>query len=397
MRKEVFTRIKEHINVGTIGHVDHGKTTLTAAITHVMSLLGQAEARDFSQIDNAPEERKRGVTINASHVEYETQSRHYGHVDCPGHADYIKNMITGASQMDAAILVVSAADGPMPQTREHILLARQVGVPQLIVFLNKADIVDDPELLELVELEVRELIESFAYPGEETPVIAGSALQALQAKDATDPDCGPILALAEALDTYIPSPQRELDKPFLMPVESVLTIPGRGTVVTGCIERGRIRIGDVVDVIGSKEERLHTTVTMIESFKKYVEEGQGGDSVGLLLRSVARQDIKRGDVIIAPKSVAPHQTFEAEVYVLRKEDGGRHTPFFSGYQPQFHFRTANLTGVVKLPEGMEMALPGDSVHLKVQLHNPAALEEGQRFALREGGITVGAGIISGLH
>jgi elongation factor Tu len=395
MAKRKFERTKPHANVGTIGHVDHGKTTLTAAITLVLSKLGTSTTfKAYDQIDKAPEERERGITINASHVEYETANRHYAHVDCPGHADYIKNMITGAAQMDGAILVVSAADGPMPQTREHILLARQVGVPAIVVFLNKADMVDDPELLELVELEVRELLSSYDFPGDEIPVIVGSALKALESGDPASPECAPILKLMEAVDTYIPTPQRDIDKPFLMPVEDVFTITGRGTVATGRVERGKVKVGDEVELVGLAEKPRRTVVTGVEMFNKSLDEGVAGDNVGTLLRGIEKNDIERGQVLAKPGSIHPHMSFEAQVYVLTKEEGGRHTPFFNGYRPQFYFRTTDVTGVVTLPEGVEMVMPGDNVTMKVQLINSIAIEEGLKFAIREGGRTVGAGSVT---
>ena len=395
MAKRKFERTKPHANVGTIGHVDHGKTTLTAAITLVLSKLGTSTTfKAYDQIDKAPEERERGITINASHVEYETANRHYAHVDCPGHADYIKNMITGAAQMDGAILVVSAADGPMPQTREHILLARQVGVPAIVVFLNKADMVDDPELLELVELEVRELLSSYEFPGDDIPVIVGSALKALEAGDPASPDCAPILKLMEAVDGYIPTPQRDIDKPFLMPVEDVFTITGRGTVATGRVERGKVKVGDEVELVGLAEKPRRTVVTGVEMFNKSLDEGVAGDNVGALLRGVEKTDIERGQVLARPGSIRPHMNFEAQVYVLTKEEGGRHTPFFNGYRPQFYFRTTDVTGVVTLPEGVEMVMPGDNVNMKVELINSIAIEEGLKFAIREGGRTVGAGSVT---
>jgi elongation factor Tu len=393
MSKETFARTKPHLNVGTIGHVDHGKTTLTAAITKVMSeLMGRGEFKDYSQIDNAPEERARGITIATAHVEYESDKRHYAHVDCPGHADYVKNMITGAAQMDGAILVVSAADGPMPQTREHILLARQVGVPYIVVFLNKADMVDDAELLELVEMEVRELLSSYDYPGDDTPVIIGSALKALQG------DKGPlgsesVIKLIAAVDEYIPQPERDIDRPFLMPIEDVFSIAGRGTVVTGRIERGIVKVGEEVEIVGIKDT-VKTTCTGVEMFRKLLDEGRAGDNVGVLLRGVKRDDVERGQVLAKPGTIKPHTKFEAEVYVLSKEEGGRHTPFFKGYRPQFYFRTTDVTGEVQLPEGVEMVMPGDNMKFVVELIAPIAMEEGVRFAIREGGRTVGAGVVS---
>jgi len=392
MAKQKFERKKPHVNVGTIGHVDHGKTTLTAAITLVLSKQGLSDFVPFDKIDNAPEERQRGITIATAHVEYETENRHYAHVDCPGHADYVKNMITGAAQMDGAILVVSAADGPMPQTREHILLARQVGVPYIVVFLNKVDMVDDPELLELVELEVRELLNEYNFPGDEIPIIRGSALKALNNPD--DPEAAKcILDLMKAVDEYIPTPQRDVDKPFLMPVEDVFSITGRGTVATGRIERGKIKVGDEVEIIGLGANRK-TVVTGVEMFRKLLDEGVAGDNVGLLLRGVDKDEVERGMVIAQPGSITPHTKFKGEVYVLKKEEGGRHTPFFNGYRPQFYFRTTDVTGVVKLPDGVEMVMPGDNVNMEVELISPIAMEKELRFAIREGGRTVGAGIVT---
>jgi elongation factor Tu len=395
MAKETFVRSKTHVNVGTIGHVDHGKTTLTAAITKTLSLKGWADFRAFEQIDNAPEEKARGITIAIAHVEYETAERHYAHVDCPGHADYIKNMITGAAQMDGAILVVSAPDGPMPQTREHILLARQVEVPAMVVFMNKTDMMDDEELLELVELELRELLSSYEFPGDDLPIIRGSALKALEApKDDPDHEAyKPIWELMDAVDSYVPTPERDVDKPFLMPVEDVFSIKGRGTVATGRVERGIVRVNEEVEIVGLKETRK-TVCTGVEMFRKILDEGQAGDNIGVLLRGVDRTDIERGQVLAKPKSITPHTTFEAQVYVLKKEEGGRHTPFFKGYRPQFYIRTMDVTGAVTLPEGVEMVMPGDSVTLKVELIVPVALEDGSKFAIREGGRTVGAGIIT---
>ncbi len=393
MAKEKFERTKPHVNIGTIGHVDHGKTTLTSAITLVLSKQGLAEARAFDTIDNAPEEKERGITIAVSHVEYQTKNRHYAHVDCPGHADYIKNMITGAAQMDGAILVVSAADGPMPQTREHILLARQVGVPRIVVFLNKVDAVDDKELLDLVELEVRELLKKYDFPGDETPIIKGSALQAMQ--NPTDEKAiKPIMDLMAAVDSYIPTPNRAIEKPFLMPVEDVFTISGRGTVGTGRVERGKINVGAEVEVVGLKEKSVKTTVTGIEMFRKLLDDAQAGDNVGLLLRGIEKKDLERGMVIAAPGSVTPHTKFKGQVYVLTKEEGGRHTPFFTGYRPQFYFRTTDVTGVVTLPSGVEMVMPGDNVAIEGELIMPVAMEKELRFAIREGGKTVGAGVVS---
>jgi elongation factor Tu len=398
MAKQKFERTKPHVNVGTIGHIDHGKTTLTAAITRVLSRVLPSAVNKyiaFDQIDKAPEERERGITISISHVEYETEKRHYAHVDCPGHADYIKNMITGAAQMDGAILVVSAPDGPMPQTREHILLARQVEVPAMVVFLNKVDMMDDEELLELVELEVRELLSKYEFPGEEVPVIRGSALKALESKgDLTraDPEARCIWELLDAVDSYIPTPQRAIDKPFLMPIEDVFGIKGRGTVVTGRIERGKIRVNDQVDIVGFSEEVRTVVVTGVEMFNKTLDEGLAGDNVGCLLRGVERDEVERGQVLAAPKSIKPHKLFKAQVYVLSKEEGGRHTPFFSGYKPQFYIRTTDVTGTIKLPEGVEMVMPGDHVNMTVELIYPVAMEAGVRFAIREGGRTVGAGV-----
>lgn len=388
MAKQKFERTKPHVNIGTIGHVDHGKTTLTAAITKVLSERGMAQFEDYSMIDKAPEERERGITINTSHVEYETDNRHYAHVDCPGHADYVKNMITGAAQMDGAILVVSAADGPMPQTREHILLARQVGVPAIVVFLNKADQVDDPELLELVEMEVRELLSSYDFPGDDIPVVTGSALQALEGDAAAKEK---ILELMAAVDEYIPTPTRDTDKPFLMPVEDVFTITGRGTVATGRVERGELKLGDTVEIVGLSEEKKSTTVTGIEMFRKMLDSAVAGDNIGALLRGVDRKEIERGQVLSKPGSIHPHKKFKAQVYVLTKEEGGRHTPFFSNYRPQFYFRTTDVTGVVTLPEGTEMVMPGDNIEMAIELITPIAIEKGLRFAIREGGHTVGAG------
>ena len=388
MAKKKFERTKPHVNIGTIGHVDHGKTTLTAAITKVLSLQGGADFMDYSMIDKAPEERERGITINTAHVEYETAKRHYAHVDCPGHADYVKNMITGAAQMDGAILVVSAADGPMPQTREHILLSRQVGVPAMVVFLNKADMVDDDELLELVEMEVRELLSSYEFPGDDIPVITGSALKALEGDEKYT---AKILELMDAVDEYIPTPVHDTDKPFLMPVEDVFTITGRGTVATGRVERGEIKIGDIVEIVGMSEAPKSTTVTGIEMFRKMLDSAVAGDNVGALLRGVERKEIERGQVLAKPGSIHPHTKFMAQVYVLTKEEGGRHTPFFTNYRPQFYFRTTDVTGVVRLPEGTEMVMPGDNIEMDIELITPIAIEKGLRFAIREGGHTVGAG------
>ncbi len=394
MAKAKFERKKPHVNIGTIGHVDHGKTTLTAAITKVLAGKGQAEYRAFDQIDNAPEERERGITIATSHVEYETDKRHYAHVDCPGHADYIKNMITGAAQMDGAILVVSAADGPMPQTREHILLARQVGVPYVVVFLNKADMVDDAELIELVEMEIRELLSSYDFPGDDTPIIKGSALKALEG-DKGELGEQAILKLMDAIDSYIPEPVRAIDKPFIMPVEDVFSISGRGTVATGRIERGIVKVGEEVEIVGMKPTQK-TTVTGVEMFRKLLDEGRAGDNIGALLRGVKREDIERGQVLAKPGSITPHTKFKAEAYILTKEEGGRHTPFFNGYRPQFYFRTTDVTGIVELPAGTEMVMPGDNIAVTVNLITPIAMDEGLRFAIREGGRTVGAGVVSSI-
>jgi elongation factor Tu len=392
MSKEKFERTKPHVNVGTIGHVDHGKTTLTAAITKVMSERHGGETKAFDQIDNAPEERERGITIATSHVEYESDARHYAHVDCPGHADYVKNMITGAAQMDGAILVVSAADGPMPQTREHILLSRQVGVPYIVVYLNKADMVDDEELLELVEMEVRELLDQYEFPGDDTPIIVGSALKALEG-DTSDIGSGSIEKLVAAMDEYIPEPERDTAKPFLMPIEDVFSISGRGTVVTGRVERGVIKVGGEVEIVGIKDTQK-TTCTGVEMFRKLLDQGEAGDNVGVLLRGTKREEVERGQVLAAPGTITPHTHFECEVYILSKEEGGRHTPFFNGYRPQFYFRTTDVTGSCDLPEGVEMVMPGDNVKMTVKLIAPIAMEEGLRFAIREGGRTVGAGVVS---
>ena len=397
MAKEKFKRTKPHINVGTIGHVDHGKTTLTSAITYWLKSKGlNVEPRSFDSIDNAPEEKERGITIAIAHVEYETEKRHYAHVDCPGHADYVKNMITGAAQMDGAILVVSAADGPMPQTREHILLARQVGVPYIVVFLNKVDMVDDPELIELVELEVRDLLTEYEFPGDEIPIVKGSALAAMNCGcgKAECASCGPILELMEKVDSYIPTPARDVDKPFLMPIEDIFSITGRGTVVTGRIDRGKIFVGDNVDIVGISDKIAKTVVTGVEMFRKLLDEGQAGDNVGLLLRGITKEDVERGQVVAKPGSITPHSHFKGQVYVLSKEEGGRHTPFFTGYRPQFYFRTTDVTGDVALPEGIEMIMPGDHTEMEVKLITPIAMEEGLRFAIREGGRTVGAGSIT---
>ncbi|HEV2875475.1 MAG TPA: elongation factor Tu [Thermoleophilaceae bacterium] len=392
MAKQKFERTKPHVNVGTIGHIDHGKTTLTAAITKVLAEAGGATTvKSFDEIDNAPEERQRGITINTSHVEYETENRHYAHVDCPGHADYIKNMITGAAQMDGAILVVSAADGPMPQTREHILLARQVEVPSIVVFLNKADMVDDPELLELVEMEVRELLSAYEFPGDEIPVISGSALKALEGDEEHSKK---ILELMEAVDSYIPEPVRDTDKPFLMPIEDVFTITGRGTVVTGRIEQGQINSGEEVEIIGIQEQTQKTVVTGLEMFNKTLDFAQAGDNAGVLLRGTKREEVERGQVVAKPGSITPHTHFKAEVYVLSKDEGGRHTPFFNGYRPQFYFRTTDVTGSIALPEGQEMVMPGDNTNMEIQLIQPIAMDQGLRFAIREGGRTVGAGVVT---
>ncbi len=391
MAKEKFDRSKPHVNIGTIGHVDHGKTTLTAAITTVLSKKGWAKASDYASIDGAPEERERGITISTSHVEYETANRHYAHVDCPGHADYVKNMITGAAQMDGAILVVSAADGPMPQTREHILLSRNVGVPYIVVFLNKMDMVDDEELLELVEMEVRDLLSDYDFPGDDTPVVAGSALRALEGDPAYEEK---IFELMAAVDEYIPTPVRDTDKPFMMPVEDVFSITGRGTVATGRVERGQVRVGDVVEIVGIEEETKNTTVTGVEMFRKLLDYAEAGDNIGALLRGVSREEIQRGQVLAKPGTITPHTEFVAEVYVLSKEEGGRHTPFFTNYRPQFYFRTTDVTGVVSLQEGTEMVMPGDNVTIDVTLIHPIAIEEGTRFSIREGGRTVGSGVVT---
>ncbi len=395
MAKAKFERVKPHANIGTIGHVDHGKTTLTAAITKVMGLKGMASFRSYDSIDNAPEEKARGITIATAHVEYETDKRHYAHVDCPGHADYIKNMITGAAQMDGAVLVVSAADGPMPQTREHILLARQVGVPFIVVFMNKVDMVDDPELLDLVELEVRELLSKYGFPGDQVPIVKGSALKALESAS-TDPDSAefkPIWELMAAIDSYVPTPERAIDKPFLMPVEDVFSISGRGTVVTGRVERGIVKVSDEVEIVGFAPTRK-TVATGVEMFRKLLDEGRAGDNIGVLLRGIGKEDVERGQVLAKPGSITPHMKFKGEVYILTKEEGGRHTPFFNGYRPQFYFRTTDVTGVVKLPDGVEMVMPGDNVTFLVDLIAPVAMEEGLRFAIREGGRTVGAGVVT---
>ena len=393
MGKEKFERKKPHVNIGTIGHIDHGKTTLTAAITKIAGLKGSGKFISYDEIDKAPEEKERGITISTAHVEYETASRHYAHVDCPGHADYIKNMITGAAQMDGGIIVVAATDGPMPQTREHILLARQVGVPQLVVFLNKCDMVDDEELLELVELEVRELLSSYDFPGDDVPVIRGSALKALECDNPDAPEAKCILDLLQACDDFIPEPERDIDKPFLMPIEDVFSISGRGTVVTGRVERGIIKVGEEVEIVGIKPT-VKTTCTGVEMFRKLLDQGQAGDNIGALLRGTKRDDVERGQVLAAPKSITPHKKFKAEVYVLSKEEGGRHTPFFSGYRPQFYFRTTDITGIINLPEGVEMVMPGDNSQFIVELIAPIAMESGLRFAIREGGRTVGSGVVT---
>ena len=398
MAKAKFERTKPHVNIGTIGHVDHGKTTLTAAITKTLALKGQAKYEAYDMIDKAPEERERGITINTAHVEYETDKRHYAHVDCPGHADYVKNMITGAAQMDGAILVVAASDGPMAQTREHILLARQVGVPYIVVFMNKADQVDDPELLELVEMEIRDLLSSYDFPGDDIPIIKGSALQALEAPDdLNDPAYKPILELMDAVDNYIPTPERKADLPFLMPVEDVFTITGRGTVATGRVERGQLKTGDEVEIVGLKDEKSKTVVTGIEMFRKVLDYAEAGDNIGALLRGVQRNEIERGQVLCKPGTIHPHTKFEGQVYILKKEEGGRHTPFFNNYRPQFYFRTTDVTGVISLPEGVEMCMPGDNVTISVELITPIAIEEGLRFAIREGGRTVGSGVVSKIN
>ena len=396
MAKAKFERSKPHVNIGTIGHVDHGKTSLTAAITKVLALKGQAQYEAYDQIDKAPEERERGITISTAHVEYETDSRHYAHVDCPGHADYVKNMITGAAQMDGAILVVSAADGPMPQTREHILLSRQVGVPYIVVFMNKADQVDDPELLELVEMEIRELLNEYEFPGDDIPIVSGSALMALEcaSNDTSAPEYAPILALMDQVDAYIPTPERKADLPFLMPVEDVFSITGRGTVATGRVERGQLRMSDEVELVGLAEEARKIVVTGIEMFRKLLDYAEAGDNVGILLRGIQRTEIERGQVLAKPGTIKPHTKFKAQVYVLTKEEGGRHTPFFNDYRPQFYFRTTDVTGQIKLPEGTEMCMPGDNVEMEVELIKPIAIEEGLRFAIREGGRTVGSGAVT---
>ncbi len=399
MAKQMYNRSKPHVNIGTIGHIDHGKTTLTAAITKYLAMQGKAEYTDYSSIDKAPEERERGITINTAHVEYETEKRHYAHVDCPGHADYIKNMITGAAQMDGAILVIAASDGPMAQTREHLLLARQVNVPSVLVFLNKCDQVDDEELLELVEMEVRELLDFYGFPGDDTPIIRGSALNALvsESTDPNAPEYQCIKELMDAVDSWIPTPDRKADMPFLMPIEDVFTISGRGTVVTGRVERGRVKIGDKVEIVGLKEESTETTVTGTEMFHKTLEYAEAGDNVGCLLRGIDKKAVERGQVLAAPKSIHPHTKFKGQVYVLSKEEGGRHTPFFNNYRPQFYFRTTDVTGVISLPEGVEMCMPGDNVDMDVELITPIAIENGLRFAIREGGRTVGSGVVIGIN
>ncbi|MDD3692627.1 MAG: elongation factor Tu [Oscillospiraceae bacterium] len=399
MGKAKFERNKPHVNIGTIGHVDHGKTTLTAAITKVLNLTGFSDFVDYAKIDKAPEERARGITISTSHVEYETENRHYAHVDCPGHADYVKNMITGAAQMDGAILVVSAADGPMPQTREHIVLARQVGVPYIVVFMNKCDQVDDPELLELVEMEIRELLSEYNFPGDDTPVIKGSALKALEcsSQDLSAPEYAPILELMKSVDEYIPNPERTTDLPFLMPVEDVFTITGRGTVATGRVERGQLKLSEEVEIVGLADEKRKTVVTGIEMFRKLLDYAEAGDNIGALLRGIQRDDIERGQVLCKPGSINPHTKFHGKVYVLSKEEGGRHTPFFNNYRPQFYFRTTDVTGVVQLPEGVEMCMPGDNVEMDIELITPIAIEEGLRFAIREGGRTVGSGVVTKIN
>ena len=396
MAKQKYERTKPHVNIGTIGHVDHGKTTSTAAITLVLSKAGKASFMKFDEIDKAPEERERGITINTAHVEYETDNRHYAHVDCPGHADYVKNMITGAAQMDGAILVVSAADGPMPQTREHILLARQVGVPYIVVWLNKVDMVDDPELIELVEMEIRDLLSTYEFPGNDIPIVRGSGLKALECGCGKKecPNCGPIWQLMDAVDAYIPTPERPTDKPFLMPVEDVFTITGRGTVATGRVERGVVKVGDEVQIVGLREETKKTIVTGVEMFRKLLDSAMAGDNIGVLLRGIERKEIERGQVLAKPGSITPHTKFESKVYVLTKEEGGRHTPFFNGYRPQFYFRTTDVTGIAHLPAGTEMVMPGDSIEMSIELITSVAMEEGLRFAIREGGRTVGSGVIT---
>ena len=397
MAKAKFERTKPHVNIGTIGHVDHGKTTLTAAITKTLASKGQADFVDYANIDKAPEERERGITINTAHVEYETETRHYAHVDCPGHADYIKNMITGAAQMDGAILVIASTDGPMAQTKEHLLLARQVGVPYIIVFMNKVDQVDDPELLELVEMEIRETLSEYEFPGDDTPIIKGSALKALEAASADDPACAPIWELMAAVDSYIPTPDRKADLPFIMPVEDVFTITGRGTVATGRVERGQLKTGEEIEIVGLSDERRKTVVTGIEMFRKLLDYAEAGDNIGALLRGVQRTEIERGQVLAKPGSINPHTKFSGQVYVLSKDEGGRHTPFFNNYRPQFYFRTTDVTGVINLPEGVEMCMPGDNVVMNVELITPIAIEEGLRFAIREGGRTVGSGVVISIN
>ena len=398
MAKQKFERTKPHVNIGTIGHVDHGKTTLTAAITKTLALKGQAQYEAYDMIDKAPEERERGITINTAHVEYETDKRHYAHVDCPGHADYVKNMITGAAQMDGAILVVAASDGPMAQTREHILLARQVGVPAIVVFMNKADQVDDPELLELVEMDIRDLLSSYDFPGDDTPIIIGSALAALEAPDdLSNPAYKPILDLMDAVDEYIPSPERDDAKPFLMPIEDTMTISGRGTVVTGRVERGKLNLNETVEIVGLSDEKLSTVVTGIEMFRKTLDYAEAGDNIGALLRGITRDQVERGQVLCKPGSIHPHTKFKGQVYILKKEEGGRHTPFFNNYRPQFYFRTTDVTGIISLPEGVEMCTPGDNVEMDVELITPIAIEEGLRFAIREGGRTVGSGVVTKIN
>ena len=398
MAKAKFERTKPHVNIGTIGHVDHGKTTLTAAITKTLALKGQAQYEAYDMIDKAPEERERGITINTAHVEYETDKRHYAHVDCPGHADYVKNMITGAAQMDGAILVVASTDGPMAQTKEHLLLARQVGVPYIVVFMNKTDLVDDPELLDLVEMDIRETLDKYEFPGDDTPIIKGSAYQALMAPDdINDPAYKPILELMDAVDDYIPTPDRKADLPFLMPIEDTMTISGRGTVVTGRVERGQLRVGDTVEIVGLKEEKMNTVVTGIEMFRKTLDYAEAGDNIGALLRGVTRDQVERGQVLCKPGSIHPHTKFKGQVYVLKKEEGGRHTPFFNNYRPQFYFRTTDVTGIISLPADKEMCMPGDNVTMDVELITPIAIEEGLRFAIREGGRTVGSGVVTAIN
>ena len=397
MAKEKFERTKPHVNIGTIGHVDHGKTTLTAAITKYLASKGMAQFEDYADIDKAPEERERGITINTSHVEYETETRHYAHVDCPGHVDYIKNMITGAAQMDGAILVIAATDGPMAQTKEHLLLARQVGVPYIIVFMNKCDQVDDEELLELVEMEIRETLDEYEFPGDDTPIIKGSALKALEATSPDDPACEPIKELMDAVDSYIPTPDRKADLPFLMPVEDVFTITGRGTVATGRVERGQLRTGEEIEIVGLKDEKAKTVCTGIEMFRKILDYAEAGDNIGCLLRGVQRSEIERGQVLAKPGTIHPHTKFQGQVYILNKDEGGRHTPFFNNYRPQFYFRTTDVTGVITLPEGTEMCMPGDNVVMDVELITPIAIEEGLRFAIREGGRTVGSGVVTKIN